>query len=203
MTGKYPIHNGMQRDVIIASCPWGLGLNETILPQYLKSAGYNTHLIGKWHLGFYERAYNPIQRGFDSFFGYYFGFIDYYNYTSETLYDLNWKSGYDMRDNEETFYNANNTYATDLFTNRALDIIERHNSNEPLFLMVSHAAPHAGNKIALQAPDEEINKFSHIKDNNTRVLTGKFLNFNLIIKKCNNSNIVLYCILKNHSPPTL
>lgn len=167
----------MHHDVIIASCPWGLGLNETILPQYLKSAGYKTHLIGKWHLGFYKKAYNPMQRGFDTFFGFYYGLIDYYNYTSETLYDLIVKSGYDMRENETTYYDANQTYATDLFTKKAVQIIESHNVNEPLFLMVNHAAPHSGNKEVLQAPEEEINKFRYIKDNNTRRLAGKFLEF--------------------------
>ena len=38
---------GMQHDVILASQPYGLGLNETLMPQYLKQLGYATHAVGK------------------------------------------------------------------------------------------------------------------------------------------------------------
>lgn len=47
MTGRYPIHTGMQAYVIRAFEGWGLGLDERILPQYLKAEGYKTHGIGK------------------------------------------------------------------------------------------------------------------------------------------------------------
>ncbi len=43
MTGRYPIHTGLQHDVIVSSSPYGLSLNETLLPQYLKKQGYSTH----------------------------------------------------------------------------------------------------------------------------------------------------------------
>lgn len=47
MTGKYPHRLGMQELVISSDEPWGLPLNETLMPEYFKSAGYKTHLIGK------------------------------------------------------------------------------------------------------------------------------------------------------------
>lgn len=62
----------------------GLGLSEKLLPQYLKELGYSTHLVGKWHLGFYKRDYTPLARGFDSHFGFWTGAINYFNHTARS-----------------------------------------------------------------------------------------------------------------------
>lgn len=80
MTGKYASMIGMQ-NVIQAGQPYGLGLGEKTIAQYMKDGGYGTHLIGKWHLGFYVKEYTPTFRGFDSHFGYLNGLIDYYNHS--------------------------------------------------------------------------------------------------------------------------
>lgn len=81
MTGYYASSLGLQSGVIRNEAPYGLGLNQKILPQYLKEVGYATHMIGKWHLGFFEENYAPHKRGFDSFFGYLGGMIEYYNHS--------------------------------------------------------------------------------------------------------------------------
>lgn len=81
MTGKYPFNIGMQRFVIPSEQPYGLGLEEKLLPEYLKEAGYSTNIIGKWHLGFYKKEYTPTFRGFDRYFGYMGPYIDYYNHS--------------------------------------------------------------------------------------------------------------------------
>lgn len=52
------------------------------MPELLKPLGYSTHLVGKWHLGHAYRNETPVARGFDSFFGYWTGFIGYENYVS-------------------------------------------------------------------------------------------------------------------------
>lgn len=59
-----------------------LSLNYTLMPELMKSAGYHTHMVGKWHLGFYKSEYLPTSRGFDT----YYGFLG--NSVSDTLYDL-------------------------------------------------------------------------------------------------------------------
>ncbi|KAK6645236.1 hypothetical protein RUM43_001512 [Polyplax serrata] len=56
LTGKYPIHTGLQHGVVHGSTPYGLSLNETLLPQFMKMGGYVTRIIGKWHLGMQHRV---------------------------------------------------------------------------------------------------------------------------------------------------
>lgn len=72
---------GMQHIVILEPEPWGLPLQERLLPEYLGDLGYRTHAIGKWHLGYHRKEYTPTYRGFDSHFGYWNGFQDYFDHT--------------------------------------------------------------------------------------------------------------------------
>ena len=100
MTGVYPYRYGRQGNFPIKPRqPAGLTLNFTLLPEYLQSSGYATHIVGKyaelkkyaymfllitvlipcrWHLGYCKREYTPTHRGFDSFYGYWVGGEDYY-----------------------------------------------------------------------------------------------------------------------------
>ena len=66
----------------------GLPATGYSLPQLLKNNGYATGLIGKWHLG-YKPQFSPNAHGFDYFFGFKSGFIDYYQHTDgDGEYDL-------------------------------------------------------------------------------------------------------------------
>ena len=62
-------------------------------------------------------------------------------------------------------------YSTDLFTEEAVKLIEQHEiNNGPMFMYMAHLAPHSGNdREPLQAPDEEIAKFSYIQDPERRI----------------------------------
>lgn len=67
-------------------------------------------------------------------------------------------------------------YVTHLFTDEAVNVITHHDKVDPLFLVVNHLAPHAGNEKPdnpLEAPEEEINKFKHIKNKDRRTLAGE------------------------------
>ena len=73
MTGKYPYRVGRQHMYIKPLMPTGIPVNVPLMPEYFKKAGYTTHAIGKWHLGFCHQNYTPTYRGFDSFYGFYNG----------------------------------------------------------------------------------------------------------------------------------
>lgn len=120
----------------------------------------------------------PTNRGFDTFLGNTGPYLDYFNY-KYVDFAKRYSIGFDMRRNLEVANDFDPIYATDLFTNEAVKVIENHNKSTPLFLFLSHLAPHAGNDYALlQAPEEEIAKFSYIKDVNRRTLAGsKLINF--------------------------
>lgn len=60
-----------------------LDLSIQIMPQYFKDIGYSTHIVGKWHLGYYKKEFTPLERGFDSHFGYWTGALSYYDHTNE------------------------------------------------------------------------------------------------------------------------
>ena len=59
MTGRYPFRYGLQTIVIPGPASYGLETSEFLLPQILKDAGYNTAIIGKWHLATRTRSIGP------------------------------------------------------------------------------------------------------------------------------------------------
>jgi hypothetical protein len=75
LTGRYATRFGMHgSDKDIVEVP----LTEVTLAEELKSAGYRTYLIGKWHLGWSSLSHTPTYRGFDYYYGYLGGFVDYW-----------------------------------------------------------------------------------------------------------------------------
>ncbi|KAK4886995.1 hypothetical protein RN001_003266 [Aquatica leii] len=169
MTGKHPIHNGMQHGVLYGGEPRGLPLNETILPQYLKRLGYSTHIVGKWHLGSYKKEYTPTYRGFDSHLGFWTGHHDYFDHTAME----NGAWGLDIRRNMEVAWDLHGDYSTDIFTKEAEKIINNHNISNPLFLYFAHSAVHSANPYnPLPSPDNYVAKLSNITNYNRRRFAG-------------------------------
>jgi hypothetical protein len=83
-------------------------------------------------------------------------------------------SGVDFRRNMLPVLHLSGRYATDVFTDEAVRIIETHNKSSPLFLYLAHLACHAGNigKL-LEAPKDAIDKFGHIIEPNRKTYAGK------------------------------
>lgn len=168
VTGSYPIRIGLNVKPLIAAQPASLPALK-IMPEYFKDLGYATHLIGKWHLGYQRWNSTPTYRGFDSFFGFYNGFTSYYDYLSTWKLNNKSHSGFDLRKGTDPAWEFVGQYATDVFTDHGVKLIEKHDPNEPLFMLMSHLAVHSGNEgKLLEAPQETINKFKHISDSNRR-----------------------------------
>ncbi|XP_025085302.1 arylsulfatase B-like [Pomacea canaliculata] len=134
MSGYFPFHTGLQHMIIGSMQPAFLPENVTTLPQGLKDVGYATHAIGKWHLGFCNWKYTPTFRGFDSFYGYYNADEDYYRHEHQGFLDFRLNEGVEMNDT--------GVYSTFAFSRRAQDILETHNTSQPLFLYLAFQAVH-------------------------------------------------------------
>jgi arylsulfatase A-like enzyme len=132
MTGRYPMRYGLQTAVIPQGHTYGLALDEWLLPQALKEAGYETAIVGKWHLGHADPKYWPLQRGFDYQYGPLIGEIDYFTHKVDGKVD--W-----YRNNEVV---EEEGYSTTLLGDDAVRLIEDHNPNTPLFLYLAFNAVH-------------------------------------------------------------
>ncbi|NIA14771.1 MAG: sulfatase-like hydrolase/transferase [Nitrospiraceae bacterium] len=138
MTARYPHRTGAI-DTLEGRGADRLALREVTVADALKSAGYATGLMGKWHLGALDPRYHPNRRGFDEFAGFRGGWSDYWQ----------WRL-----DRNGVFEKADGRYLTDVFTEEAVQFIERHR-REPFFLHVSYNAPH----FPLQAAEGDIAPF--------------------------------------------
>lgn len=154
MTGRYPLRYGLQTGVIPGAGLYGIPLEEQLLPQVLKEAGYQTAMVGKWHLGHGSAGYWPMQRGFDSFYGALVGEIDHFDHASHGVPD--WYRGNKPVTDEG--------YDNILFADEAVKVIEGHDPAKPLFLYLAFTAPHT----PYQAPEDWLAKYPGIEDPNAK-----------------------------------
>ena len=135
MTGLYPDRAGVPG--VIRTNPlnsWGhLRTDVNILPAELKKLGYNSALIGKWHLGS-DSPNLPNLRGFDFFHGWLGDMMD--DYWNHLRHNINY-----MRLNENTIKVEG--HATDLFSEWSVNYIKsQQESDTPFFLYLAYNAPH-------------------------------------------------------------
>ncbi|XP_077546862.1 arylsulfatase B-like [Haemaphysalis longicornis] len=169
MTGQYPIRLGLQDSVFLSSEKGGLNTSVATIAERLKSLGYKTHALGKWHLGYSSIAYTPRRRGFDTFYGSYGEASNYFN---PFLNFFN-HCGVDFWDNEDAVTNTGGAYSTHLLARRAVDVICHHDTRKPLFLYLSTAAAHGQTvELTTDAPKRNLAKFPYIGDRNRTLLAG-------------------------------
>ncbi|CAN7937132.1 unnamed protein product [Ixodes hexagonus] len=172
MTGRYPIHTGMQHFVILPSEPRGLPLHFKLLPQWLDDLGYVRQMLGKWHLGFYKKDYTPTMRGFQNHIGSWGGFVDYYSHQRvNTRGSIS--IGFDFRQGLSEGRAFDGRYYTQIITEEATAIIEKHPLEKPLFLYLAHQAPHSGDRhYPLQVPKKYTDNYQDIGSSNRTLYAG-------------------------------
>ena len=154
MTGRYQQRSGIEAVIHPAADHAehrkGLQKSEVTFAGLLREAGYATGIVGKWHLGYPHNSpdYHPQEHGFDEFFGYHSGNIDFISHVGDHL-KHDWWHG-----REET---KEEGYATDLINRHAVNFIDRHHE-EPFCLYVPHLAIHNPVQVrgdAVQRTEEE------------------------------------------------
>lgn len=134
MTGRYPARTPVGLFEPLKTTPkdslMGLSPEYKSIASLLKQSGYETVLMGKWHLGFLPQ-YAPNANGFDKFFGFHSGAIDYVSH------NINGKPGL----SEDLHSIKKDGYMTDLIAARSIEYIKGTHS-KPFFLSIQFNAPH-------------------------------------------------------------
>ena len=170
LTGRSPLSLGITRPIGGDAV---LPLDEHLLPQTLKSSGYQTLMSGKWHLGSRDETALPHKRGFDSFYGHAGGFIDYY--THQRGGGLRRRPGGsqqgetpppDWQRDGKTLVEEG--YSTQLIGKEAVRLLRQRDKKKPTFLYVTFNAPHT----PLQAPQEFIDRYKNVENEDRRVFAA-------------------------------
>eukprot|EP01060_Flectonema_neradi_P003217 TRINITY_DN12063_c0_g1_i1.p1 TRINITY_DN12063_c0_g1~~TRINITY_DN12063_c0_g1_i1.p1 ORF type:complete len:531 (+),score=77.68 TRINITY_DN12063_c0_g1_i1:49-1641(+) len=163
MTGRYASHTGIGPAVINEEAPYGMPGSEVFLPELLKDAGYSTHMVGKWHLGFCDERYTPTFRGFDSYLGYLIGAEQYYNHSRQYgsfALALDFRNGTGPT-LAPILADQLGNYSANVFADEAVRLIEAHAEKKdttPFFLYLPFQSVH----VPLQAPQDAIDHFEPI-----------------------------------------
>jgi len=172
LTGRYP---NRSRDRLLGPLMFleksdrtrGIRVGETTVAAALGRSGYETALIGKWHLGHGDPSFLPTRHGFDRFYGHTGGCIDYF--TKDYGIYPDWYRG--------EKHVREDGYATDLITREAVRYLASHGKEKPFFLYLAYNAPHFGKgwdrekrsvTNVLQGQKSYIEKFANISDEKRR-----------------------------------
>jgi arylsulfatase A-like enzyme len=135
MTGRFPARTqvGLMEPLATRSRDSSIGLTADIpsLATLVRNAGYETALIGKWHLGF-RAANSPNRNGFDHFFGIHSGAADYISHKGDG-------KTHDLYENEKPV--SVEGYFTDIIADKAIGFLKQSHK-KPFFLSINFTAPH-------------------------------------------------------------
>jgi arylsulfatase B len=151
MTGRDPMRLGVAYAVIL---PWqnnGIHPAETFLPELFLGAGYQTAMVGKWHLGHAQQTYHPNNRGFEHFYGHLHTEVGFFPPFSN-------QGGKDFQRNGESIDDQG--YESYLLADEASRYIRQRDTDKPFFLYMPFIAPHT----PLDAPEDLKAKYADMKD---------------------------------------
>jgi arylsulfatase A-like enzyme len=134
ITGRYQyrLRLGLE-EPLVGNSDVGLPPEHPTLPSLLKKAGYHTTLAGKWHLGALPK-FGPLKSGYDHFYGFRGGALDYFSHASERGKD-------DLWDDDVPIHQVG--YLTDLLGSRAVDVVNGYaKSGQPFLVSLHFNAPH-------------------------------------------------------------
>ena len=132
ITGRYPARSpfGLLEPLRSPTLDSAYGLTADIpsLGNLMRAGGYETALIGKWHLGFMPQ-HNPIKNGFDYFYGIISGGADYISHQG-----ANGNRAHDFYENDKAIYEEG--YFTDLFTEKSATFIKQKHEKPFMLLLI-------------------------------------------------------------------
>lgn len=180
MTGRNPGRFGFDNN-LPPGTKNGLSLEETFASKRLQKLGYDTALIGKWHLG-YPEEFHPNRRGWDWFYGLLQGSRPYFPIKNPSPHRV-------ILDNNTPTPEVG--YVTDRIGDAACKFIKKQSTGDqkaqPFFLFVSFTTPHG----PLQPKPEDLQRLAHITDRKRKSYAG------LIFSLDDNVGKILKC-LKSH-----
>ena len=158
LTGRYPGNAGVRAILAGHRKATGLTPQAPTIAAAVKELGYQTAIVGKWHLGLQEQS-RPNQNGFDYFYGFMAGCIDYYSHIFYwSMADGKTDPTHDLWENDHEFYD-NGKYFTEMVTDKAVEKIRQMNrEEEPFFLYVAYNAPH----YPMHAPRKYLDRFPEL-----------------------------------------
>ncbi|GAB3103723.1 sulfatase-like hydrolase/transferase [Aestuariicella hydrocarbonica] len=151
MTGRDPIRLGVAYSVIL---PWdngGVHTDEHFMSEAFQQAGYQTAIVGKWHLGHSQQAFHPNARGFEEFYGHLHTEVGFYPPFANL-------GGKDFQRNGASINDKG--YETFLLANEAEGYIKQRDKSKPFFLYLPFLAPHE----PLDAPADLKQKYRDLPD---------------------------------------
>ncbi len=152
MTGRDPMRLGVAYAVIM---PWhnhGIHPEETFLPELFLEAGYQTAMIGKWHLGHAQQTYHPNNRGFEHFYGHLHTEVGFFPPFAN-------QGGKDLQRNGVSIDDEG--YESFLLADEASRYIRERDKERPFFMYMPFIAPHT----PLDAPQDLQDKYADINTN--------------------------------------
>lgn len=195
LTGRYPSRTGIGPSVVKPCDTYGVPARFKMLPQILKSHGYKSYLVGKWHLGMASTEFTPTQRGFDEWVGVSTGEADFFTwyYMAKPGYEdvfgsvlQNATQSSNLKDGSTARFlkdfpgrdDPQNVASHLVYAKEVDRLLSRHAAdgaaaNSPSFIYMAFQNPHEGFKIKPNADNSGFQPGSHHHVNQYLDASGK------------------------------